>query len=398
MKEKKMKQKKINQLLLVNFITMAAFNMAHPVTPKLINTLGFPAYMFGVLFSFMAVANFVMSPIWGSFSDQRGRKPFLVIGVLGYGLSQVGFGLSTTLIPILIFRILAGAFSICFITTAVAYMTDLSPVNERIKYLSYHTATLAIGSSVGALLGGAIGQRDYRYTFIAQGMICMVIMLMIVLRVKESAVREKKKWKIYLAHLKPNSTFIDFKTTLGTMIMVMMLITITTTSYNSTINYYVESVLHLPTTANGFVMAVAGTIGLVMNLVVNPYIGKRFDERKSIAYATLATGIALVFAGVSRHFVFFVLGLIIFIAASALVIPMQQSIVSKIAKENYGEVMGIQGSAKAIGMVIGSLGAGFMFELWNKLPFVFGGLCAVIAFLTIVRINRKDSAKAQSSK
>lgn len=77
-----------------------------------------------------------------------------------------------------------------------------------------------------------------------------------------------------------------------------------------------------------------------------------------------------------------------FIASSALVVPIQQSIVSKIAKENYGEVMGVQGSAKALGMVIGSLGSGFIFSLGSKLPFFFAGLFALLAYLILKKLPR----------
>ena len=66
----------MKKILFINFITMATFNMAHPVTPSLINALSMPTYLFGVLYSTMSIAHFVMSPIWGSMSDQKGEKDF----------------------------------------------------------------------------------------------------------------------------------------------------------------------------------------------------------------------------------------------------------------------------------------------------------------------------------
>lgn len=386
-------KEKINKLIFVNFITMATFNMAHPVTPMLINELKLPSYMFGVLFSFMAIANFIMAPIWGSLSDQRGRKKFLALGVIGYGLSQIGFGYSENIIVILFFRLLGGALSVCFVTTAVAYMTDLSSVKERVKYLSYHTASVSIGSSVGALLGGTIGKNNYHYTFLAQGIFCIIITVIILWIIKEEENRKIDRVTIYLGHLKPNRTFIDFKTAIGSMILVMMLITMTTTAYNSTINYYIESVLHMPSTINGIVMAIAGVIGLCMNLFINPYLGKKVNEYKSIKYTVCITGVSILLASLMNNMILSLILLIIFIAASSLVIPMQQSIVSKLAKDNYGEVMGIQGSAKAIGMIVGSLTAGFIFMIGNRLPFTFGGICALLAGIVIINLNKKIGIK-----
>lgn len=385
----KVKNKKINTLLFINFITMATFNMAHPVTPKLINVLGLPAYMFGVFFSFMAIANFVMSPIWGAFSDQRGRKRYLIIGVIGYGLSQLGFGLSTTVVPILIFRLLGGGLSVCFVTVAIAAMTDLTTAGNRIKFLSYHTATLSLGSAVGSLLGGILGRNDYRYTFVTQMIACMIIAVIIYKMFCESKPATTAKLIVYREHLKVNTKLIDFKSTIGAMIVVMALISITTTSYNSTINYYIESVLKMPTTVNGIVMAVAGMVALVMNLIVNPYLGKRFDEYKTIKVVTGIAGCSLIFASSISYIELSLVFLLCFIASSSLIIPIHQSIVSKLAQDNYGEVMGIQGSAKAIGMIIGSLTSGFIFSIGNKLPFVFGGICALVACSVLFRIKRK---------
>ena len=83
-----MDKKSIIKILIFNFLTMATFNFAHPVTPTLINVLGLPTYTFGVFYSTMAIAQFVMSPIWGSMSDYKGRKKILIIGLIGYGISQ----------------------------------------------------------------------------------------------------------------------------------------------------------------------------------------------------------------------------------------------------------------------------------------------------------------------
>ncbi|MGL4345028.1 MAG: MFS transporter [Cellulosilyticaceae bacterium] len=386
-----MQTKNIKSLLMINFITMATFNMAHPVTPKLINVLGLPAYMFGVFFSFMAIANFIMSPIWGAFSDQRGRRRYLIIGVIGYGLSQLGFGLSTQVIPILIFRLLGGGLSVCFVTVAVAAMTDLTTPENRIQYLSYHTATLSLGSAVGALLGGTIGQNDYRYTFIAQGLFCMLIAVVIYFVFKETKQSGKEKLTVYLGHLKPSMQFMDIKSTLGALIIVMTLVSITTTAYNSTINYYVESVLKMPTTVNGIVMAVAGIVALIMNLVVNPYLGRRFDAYLNIKVATCVAGVSLILASCMTSITLSIVFLLGFIASSALIIPMHQSLVSRLAKDNYGEIMGIQGSAKALGMIIGSLMAGFIFDIGNKLPFVVGGICAVMAWCVLLKLSAKKA-------
>lgn len=384
-----MDKNKLKKILFINFITMTTFNMAHPVTPTLINTLSLPTYMFGVLYSTMAVAQFVMSPIWGKMSDTKGRKIFLIIGVLGYGLSQIGFGLSETTGTILLFRILGGGMSVGFITVATAYISDISSKEERVKYLAYHTATGSIASSTGALLGGSIGSFGYKYTFISQFVFSIIVSVVIYFMIDETIKRKDEKIKLYLDHIKLNTKSINLKSGVGIMMIVMALITIATTSYNSTINYYVESVLNMPTTVNGIVMAVAGVVALIMNIFVNPYLDKKFNENKSIIILLFIAGTSITMASLSKNILLSLVFLIIFIASSALVTPIQQSIVSKLAKNNYGEVMGVQGSFKAIGMVTGSLVSGFIFDYGNKLPFILGGMCCLFAFLLLLLSNKR---------
>lgn len=382
-----MNKNKMRKILFINFITMSIFNMAHPVTPTLINTLGLPTYMFGVFYSTMAIANFVMSPIWGSMSDVKGRKKFLILGTVGYGISQLGFGFSKNPALILLFRILGGGMVVSFITVAIAYVTDISSKEDRVKYMSYHTATVSIGSSVGALLGGTIGILGYKYTFLVQSILSVLAGVLIYVVVDETIDKKTQKVDIYLEHLKPGKKSIDYKSAIGIMMLVMTLITITTTSYSSTINYYIESVLNMPTTVNGIVMAIAGMIALVMNLVVNPYLAKMFDEKKSILGTLLIAATSIIIASISQNLIISLLFLAIFIGSSALITPLQQSIVSKLAKDNYGQVMGVQGSFKAMGMIIGSLASGFIFDIGNKLPFILGGICCIIAFVIVSKIS-----------
>ncbi|MEG0085614.1 MAG: MFS transporter [Niameybacter sp.] len=383
--KKDLKRKQIRILLVLNLFIMATFNMAHPVTPKLINENGFPSYMFGVFFALMAVANYIMSPIWGSLSDQKGRKRFLILGVIGYGLSQWGFGLSSHIFPIVIFRLVGGTFSICYITAALAYLTDLTEPKVRMKYLSYYTATLSLGTSMGSLLGGVLGQNHYQYTFLAQGAFCMVLAIILIptIRYMASQKEKGKKVVVYMEHLKPRKASIDFKSAIGILIVVMALINITTTAYNSTINYYIESILNMPSTVNGLVLAVAGVIGLIMNVFVGPWLSTRVEEGRLIHYTTGLTGIFLIAASTFNAMAGVLICLVGFVMASALVIPIQQSMVSKLADKDYGTVMGVQGSAKALGMVIGSLGSGFIFGIGPKLPFVFAGLAALMACILL---------------
>ena len=92
-----------------------------------------------------------------------------------------------------------------YMTSSVAYVSDVSTKQERIKYMSYYTATTSIASSCGALLGGYIGGFGYKYTFIVQFICAMLVGLSIYLLLDETVERKTEKIKIYLDHLKPEN-------------------------------------------------------------------------------------------------------------------------------------------------------------------------------------------------
>ena len=106
----KTKNKSLIFIIVLTIFSSLTFNMAHPVTPMFINKLGLPTFMFGLFFATMSIGNFIGSPFWGSLSDKKGRIKFLILGALGYGISQLGFVFNTNSFIILIFRFTGGFF------------------------------------------------------------------------------------------------------------------------------------------------------------------------------------------------------------------------------------------------------------------------------------------------
>jgi DHA1 family multidrug resistance protein-like MFS transporter len=78
-------------------VVMLGFGMVIPILPFYIQKFGAGGSAFGALVAIAALTEFLFGPFWGGLSDRTGRKPILMIGMLGYGLSMLLFGLSTEL-------------------------------------------------------------------------------------------------------------------------------------------------------------------------------------------------------------------------------------------------------------------------------------------------------------
>ncbi len=377
----------MNKVLFLSFFAMIVLNIAHPVTPLLINSVNLPSFTFGILYSAMAIAQFVMSPIWGSLSDSKGRKNILIIGILGYGIGQLGFGFSSNFYMILFFRVVGGFFSVDYLTSIVAYISDITSKEERVKYMSYQVAFTSRGASVGYLIGGFFGNYGYKVSFLVQFLLSIGVAIYIYFSISET-INEKKEFNLNLNHLKiKKNVNLDYQ--IKIMMIAILLVSFASTSYSSTIAYYVESVLSLSTGANGIIMSVAGVLALISNLVINPYLSKKYEEKNIMRYVLIFSGISIIISSLIPNIVVSFIFLGIFILNISLVTPLQQSIVTKLSKDNYGEIIGMQGSFKALGMVSASLVAGFVFDFGNKLPFMFAGISCIGAYLVMKNIIKK---------
>lgn len=379
-----MKKKSMNIVLALTVITMLALNMAHPVTPMFIRELGMPSYMFGVLFAAMSIGNLIFSPIWGKLSDKNGRVKFMMLGILGYGISQLGFGFSTNTSIIIIFRFLGGAFITSYLTVIIAYISDITDEGNRLKGMTYFAAATTVGSSLGSLLGGVIGNNNYKITFFTQFSLCIIIVILQYILLDETVnkkvadkCKERSRDFIGGEKLKINGLIIFV------MVQVMFFY-FASTSYNSSVNYFIESVLNLPPKVNGIFLSIAGICGFIANMTLTPILGKKFGEEKTFKYITLAVAVSIGLVGISSSHVAFFIFAILFVSCASIYVPIQQNIVTKLSNSNHGQIVGIQNSAKAVGMIIGSLYSGFIFDFGSKLPFITASAILMIGYINIV--------------
>lgn len=382
-----MRKKSVVHLLILTLLIQIVLNMAHPVTPVLIRTLGLPSIMFGIFFASMSLGNFFFSPIWGGLSDIGGRIRYLVMGLFGYGVSQIGFGFVRNPFLIVIFRVLGGAFVTSYLTVSLAYLTDITTKENRLKYMSYYAGANTIGSALGSLLGGVLGNTNYKITFLWQFILATVFSIALYAMLGETI--EKKKTK---AKIKFNSfSFKKYEDMLNkNLIVVMVLIMMfyfSSTGYNSSINYYIESILNLPPTFNGIFLSIAGIIGFLANILITPVIGRRVKSDVSFKYITLLLAICMFIVGGSKNLIVFFAAIILFVAIASIYVPIQQNIITTLAKDNYGTLMGLQNSAKAVGMVGGSLFAGAIFDFGAKLPFIAAAIMLFIGFMILANIK-----------
>ena len=166
---------KKNSALTFIFITMlidvTGLGIIIPVMPTLIQQLiggGLSeAAMYGGWLTFAyAIMQFLFSPVLGGLSDKYGRRPVLLISLFGFGIDYLFLGFAPTIGWLFIGRIISGLCG-ASMTTAGAYIADVSPPEKRSQNFGLIGVAFGLGFIIGPVIGGILGQYGARIPFFA---------------------------------------------------------------------------------------------------------------------------------------------------------------------------------------------------------------------------------------
>lgn len=146
-------KKKLSIVFLTVFIDLVGFGIIIPLNPYLAKVFGASPLQVGLLMSIYSLMQFVMSPFWGQISDRKGRRPVILISLLGACLSHFGFAMSTSYTGLFLCRLFAGIFG-GNIPVAMAYIADVTPEKDRSKGMGLIGAAFGLGFILGPAMGG----------------------------------------------------------------------------------------------------------------------------------------------------------------------------------------------------------------------------------------------------
>ncbi len=165
-------------LTFVLFVVMLGYGIVIPILPFYVEDMGAGGMELGLLVASYAVMRLICGPIWGSLSDRVGRKPILIIGILGYAVTMLWFGLATELWMLFAARILSGILSSATAPTSMAYIGDSTPEKERGGGMGLLGAAGGVGTILGPALGGLLAGDSLSLPFfIAAGLSLLSLLL-----------------------------------------------------------------------------------------------------------------------------------------------------------------------------------------------------------------------------
>lgn len=160
-------------VIAVVYIDMLGIGLAFPVLPKLVQQfehgdISQASYIVGLLAGAYALMQFLLSPMLGALSDRFGRRPVILLGLLGMGTNYFLLAFAPTLAWLAAARLISGATGATF-STAGAYLADITPPEKRAQSFGYIGAAFGAGFITGPAIGGLLGAIDLHLPFLAAG-------------------------------------------------------------------------------------------------------------------------------------------------------------------------------------------------------------------------------------
>lgn len=402
-----MKQKEKSAAIGFIFITMlidiTGWGIIIPVIPKLISELiqgdiSEAAKYGGWLGFAFAFTQFLFAPLVGNLSDKYGRRPIILISLFAFALDYLLLAFSPTITWLFVGRIIAG-LSGASITTASAYIADISTPENRAKNFGMIGAAFGLGFIIGPVLGGLLGQYGSRVPFYAAAILCMCNFLYGYFILPESLSKENRRefdWKRAnpigaIKHLKKYPQLIG-------IVVAIFLLYVGSHAVHSNWSFYTMYQFKWDERMVGISLGVVGLlVGIVQGGLIR-WTSPRLGNEKSI-YIGLAlyTIGMLLFAFATESWMMFVF--LIPYCLGGIAGPALQAVVSgNVPANEQGEIQGTLASLMSASAIIGPpmMTNTFYFFTHKEAPFQFAGapfilggflmlLSTIIAFYALRR-------------
>ena len=382
-------------LFLTVFLDLVGFGIVLPLLPFYADRFGASGTQVGLLITVYSVAQLFLAPVWGRVSDRVGRRPILILGLLGSAASYVVFAFAGSLTILFISRILAGIGG-ATVPVAQAYIADITPPERRAGNLGLIGAAFGLGFIFGPALGGVLAPISAEAPGLAAAVLCFGNGVLAFFLLPESLSHAERAER---ALTRSPVRLRDFVTALrdpGTarILLLSFLFTVAFAAMQPTFPLFGATRFGLEERNVGYLFAFLGMVsatvqgGLVRRLV--PLMGEARLIKLSgapfiaglltIAYAP-SVGVLLV-------------GLALLAMGFGGTLPSIVSLLSRVAPpELQGSVLGIGQSVGSLARIIGPFLAGVVYDsLGIAWPYIGGAWVAAAAFLVALTLVQPKDA------
>jgi DHA1 family tetracycline resistance protein-like MFS transporter len=387
-------------ILTTILLDMIGLGIIVPVLPELIEQLtgggiAQSAVVGGYLVFVYALMQFLFSPVLGNLSDRFGRRPVLLLSLIGLTLDYGLMGFAPVIGFIYLGRILSG-ISGAAVATATAYITDISTPDKRAQRFGLIGAAFGLGFIIGPVIGGELGQIGPRVPFYAAACLAFANFLFGLFVLPESLPRDRRR-KFDIRRANPFGALVSLRRypVVLWLLFGLFLLSLASQAFPSVWNFFTIEVVNFSSAQIGRSLGAFG-IGFAISqaMLIGPLV-KRFGEWTTVLAGLAAAAVA--FTGTAFvHTQFGLYGFLMVGALSGLAAPGINSLLSRQVPDNQqGELQGAVNATNSLAAIIGPLVATQLFSYFTiadkgepgyfpGAPFIGAGITVVLAAVVFI--------------
>jgi MFS transporter, DHA1 family, tetracycline resistance protein len=387
------KNSKIIFILITMFLNFLGFSIVIPVLPFLVGKYtsdpNLIAWNVGLILSIFAFCQFFAAPGLGALSDRFGRRPILLISLLGSVIGYIIMGIGGSIWILFLGRIIDGITG-GNISTVYSYLADITEPKDRGKYYGMLGAAGGFGFIIGPALGGLFAHISISAPLFLAAGVTFINMLWGYFILPESLSKEHRSGKLNLTHLNPFSQFSHvFSLQILRRIFLfgfIFLFAMYCTYGNNAV--FMKDVFNWGPSQIGILLFIVGVIDVFSQGFLVRKLMPILHETKVgiIGIVLVLIGfITIVITAVTNSLILFYIAIIILNIGDGLFEPSYNSLVSKsVGPKMQGRVQGANQGMQSIGRVIAPLFSAWVYGYWRGLPFVLESIFALIALLVFI--------------
>lgn len=378
--------KRIFTVMVILVTIFIGFGMIIPVLPNMVEDAQAAPYHLGLMLSLYSAMSFFLSPVWGGLSDSIGRRPIIMIGVLGFSVSFFLFGISEqNLWMMYASRLLGGAFSGAATACCIAYIADITTEENRTKGMGLAGMSIGLGFIFGPAFGGLLSVFGVAIPFFAASLLSLgtLVFAWFVLKESHNADREARpekresRWKAFAGPLKH-------------LYILSFLVSFTLAGLESSLQYFQMSKIGASSLEMGMMFAISGIAGaIIQGYVVRKKI-KKGQESTAILIGLVVSGIGFLLILLSMDFWTAALYVTVFGIGNALIRPCVTSLVTQKSTVGHGVASGLISSMDSLGRILGPITGTLLYHYNMNYPFLFGGAILLLAVSLVYSYRAAD--------
>ncbi|MEM6449937.1 MAG: MFS transporter [Cyanobacteria bacterium P01_D01_bin.105] len=375
-----------------------------PILPFLVGQFRDDALTLGFLTASFSVAQFLAIPVIGALSDRHGRRPVLLVCILGTTVAYSLFGIAGSLWVIYLSRLIDGITG-GIPSTAQAYIADVSSPENRAKNFGITGAAFGLGFTIGPALGGFLAKFSLELPIFIAAALALLNFLWGYFSLPESLPVEKRQTTLEIKDFNPVSQLWRMfnKAQLRGLLLSFFLFNFVFTGFSSIYVLFLSERFGWGPTEAALVFV---WIGVLSTLVQGGLIRKllpRYGEAKlaltGIVLIALAFGLTL---GIPKQGVGLYVGVYLTQAMLAFgvgfILPSLRALISnRVSDKEQGRTIAGTQSLRSVASIAGPIWAGVVFDHLGILsPFWMGGVMMVVALgITVVGLRQEGTQPCQ---